>query len=133
MKPAVSAALVCQIDLLASLATLVGRKFGDEKASDSIDVLPAFLGTSAKGRDRLIEHAEVLSLRQGNWKLIEPGNGPRVLGNTNTETGQASEFQLYDLDKDLGETKNVAARYPDRVQQMKRLLNAIRQGPQSSG
>jgi arylsulfatase A-like enzyme len=133
VKPAVSSALVCQIDLLASLATLVGRKLDDHDAPDSIDVLAALLGTSATGRDRFIEHAGVLSLRQGNWKLIEPGNGPRVLANTNTETGQASEFQLYNLDEDLGETKNVAAQYPDRVHQMKGLLNAIRQGPRSSG
>jgi arylsulfatase A-like enzyme len=132
VKPAVSNALVCQIDLLASLASLVGRKLGDGDALDSVDVLAALLGTSATGRDQLVEHAGVLSLRQGGWKLIEPGRGPRLLANTNTETGQAGEFQLYNLAEDLGETKESAALYPDRVRQMRALLDAIRQGTRSS-
>ena len=39
VKPGVSPALVCQIDLMASLAALVGRKLADEDAPDSVDVL----------------------------------------------------------------------------------------------
>ena len=128
VKPGVSTALVCQIDLLASLASLVGGKLGDDDAPDSVDVLAALLGTSAKGRDHLVEHASVLSLRQGPWKFIEPGNGPKVLANTNAETGQAGEVQLYNLDERLGETQNVAAQYPDRLQQMRDTLDAIRRG-----
>jgi len=131
VKPAVSTALVCQIDLLASLAALVDRKLGDDDAPDSFDVLTALLGTSATGRDHLVEHAAVLSLRQGPWKLIEAGRGPRVLANTNTETGQADAMQLYNLEEDLGETKNVAAQHPDRVQKMHGLLDAIRHGTRS--
>jgi arylsulfatase A-like enzyme len=129
----VSNALVCQIDLLASLASLVARKLGDGDALDSVDVLAALLGTSATGRDQLVEHAGVLSLRQGGWKLIEPSNGPKVIANTNAETGQAGEFQLYNLEEDLGETKDVAALYPDRVQTMRTLLDAVRRGKQQSG
>jgi arylsulfatase A-like enzyme len=132
VKPAVSNALVCQIDLLASLASLVGQKLGDEDAPDSVDVLSALLGTSAAGRDQLVEHASVLSLRKGPWKLIEPGKGPKVLANTNTETGQTGEFQLYNLEEDLGESKDVAAQHPDRARWMRGLLEAIRQGKRSS-
>jgi len=132
VKPAVSTALVCQIDLMASLASLVAQKLGENDAPDSFDVLAALLGDSAQGRDHLVEHASVLSLRHGGWKLIEPGNGPRVFANTNTETGQAGEFQLYNLEEDLGETKDVAAQHSDRVQQMHKLLDAIRQGTRSS-
>jgi arylsulfatase A-like enzyme len=132
VKPAVSTALVCQIDLLATLAALVDQKLGNDDAPDSFDVLPALLGTSATGRDHLVEHAGVLSLRQGPWKLIEAGNGPRVLANTNTETGQADALQLYNLDEDLGETKTVAAQHPDRVREMHGLLDSIRRGARSS-
>jgi arylsulfatase A-like enzyme len=127
VKPAVSTALVCQIDLLASLASLVGRKVGADDAPDSVDVLTALLGTSATGRDHLVEHASVLFLRRGPWKLIEPGNGPRVLANTNTETGQAGELQLYNLEVDLRESNNVAAQHPERVRQLHALLDSIRQ------
>ena len=71
----------------------------------------------------------MLSLRQGQWKLIRAGKGPAVFTNTNTETGLAEKEQCFDLAKDLGETKNVAVKYPDRVREMHRLLDAIREGP----
>ena len=44
VKPGVSTALVCQIDLMASLAALVGQKLAEEDAPDSFDVLAALLG-----------------------------------------------------------------------------------------
>jgi arylsulfatase A-like enzyme len=132
VQPGVSPVLVCQVDLIASLASLVGRKLTDADAPDSFDVLAALLGTSATGRDHLIEHAGVLSLRRGPWKLIEPGKGLRVLANTNTETGQTSDAQLYNLAEDPGETKNVAASDPETVQGLRDLLEAVRRGPRVS-
>lgn len=128
VKAGVSPALVCQIDLLKSLSDLVGRKLGDGDAPDSVDVLPALLGTSTKGRDDLVEHAGILALRQGPWKLIEPGRGPRVLANTNSETGQAGRAQLYNLEHDLSEKNDLAKEDPVRVQQMHALLDSIRGG-----
>ncbi len=129
VKPGESDALVCQIDLITSLAALIGAKLAKDDAPDSVDVLTALLGTNATGRDQLVEHASVLSLRQGHWKLIEPGTGPRVMANTNTETGQSAEAQLFNLAEDLGETKNVAARHPEKMRAMHDRLAAIRQEP----
>jgi arylsulfatase A-like enzyme len=126
VKPAVSKALVCQIDLLASLSALVGIRLMEGDAPDSVGVLPALLGTSSAGRDHLVEHAGVLSLRQGPWKLIEPGGGPRVLANTKTETGQVGAPQLYNLDIDLSEKNEIAARHPDKLKEMRELLGEIR-------
>ena len=83
------------------------------------------------GRDHLVEHAGVLSIRKGPWKLIEPGKGPRLLANTGTETGQSGESQLYDLAQDPGERINVAALHADRVREMHDLLEAIRRSPRS--
>jgi arylsulfatase A-like enzyme len=131
VKPGVSSALVCQIDLVASIAALVDQTLVLQDAPDSFDVLGALLGTTVTGRDQLVEHAGVLSLRQGPWKLIEPGKGPKVQLNTNTETGQAPEIQLYNLAEDLGETKNVAALHPIRVREMYDLLESVRRRPQS--
>jgi arylsulfatase A-like enzyme len=132
VRPGVSPALVGQIDLIASLAALVGRTIGDADAPDSFDLLTALLGTSVKGRDHLVEHAAALSLRRGPWKLIEPGRSSAVLANTNTETGQAAAVQLYNVGDDLGETNNVAASHPAMVREMRGLLDAIRRHPGSS-
>ncbi|MDR3618598.1 MAG: arylsulfatase [Paludisphaera borealis] len=126
VKPAVSDALVCQIDLLASFAALADRRLAEADAPDSANVLPALLGESAKGRDQLVEQAAGLAIRQDRWKLIEPGNGPKVLANTGVETGRSPEVQLYDLARDLGETENVAGSHPDKVRELRDRLDKIR-------
>jgi arylsulfatase A len=46
---------------------------------------------------------------------------------TNTEMGNDSQPQLYNLRDDLGEKKNVAAQYPQRVTELAALLQKIRQ------
>jgi arylsulfatase A-like enzyme len=126
VQPGVSDALICQIDLLASLAALVEQPLDPADVPDSLNILPAFLGESSHGRDELVEQAGTLALRQGNWKLIEAKPGPRRIANTNTETGQAPSASLYDLAIDLGETTDLAAPHPDRVAAMQRRLEEIR-------
>ncbi len=67
-----------------------------------------------------------LSLTDGHWKLIQPGKGPKVNINTNTEMGNDAEPQLYNLANDRGEKVNVAAKYPERVAAMMRSIEKIR-------
>ncbi len=130
IKPGISEALACQIDLSASLAALTGQKLGSGDAPDSFDVLGALLGGTQTGRDHLVEHAGSLSLIQGDWKYIEPSKGPRMNVNTNTELGNAPQPQLYRLKDDLGERNNVATQYPEKVKEMAALLQKIRQRSQ---
>ena len=127
VKPGLSDALVCQIDFLMSFAALTGQKLADTDAPDSCNVLPAMLGEAKTGRDYLVEHAGALSLRQGQWKYIEPGTGPKVNRVTNTEMGNDSAGQLYNLADDLGETKNRASEHPERVKEMSTLLLKLRE------
>jgi arylsulfatase A-like enzyme len=123
VKPGVSAALVCQIDLLSSLAKLNSQTVANP--CDSVDVLPALLGTSPVGREELVEHARVLSLREGFWKYIEPTTGPKIQKNTNTELGGDSDGQLFNLASDLGERRDLAAEHPGRVLRMQERLQQI--------
>jgi len=122
-----SAALVSQIDLLASLASFTGQKLAAGDAPDSVDTMAALLGKSKSGRKHLVLQAGSLSLREGNWKYIEPGRGARMSVQTNTELGNDPAPQLYDLSRDLSEKENLAAREPDRVANMSALLNQIKQ------
>jgi arylsulfatase A-like enzyme len=131
IKRGVSDALVSQIDLLASFASFTGQKLGEADAPDSFDVTAALLGKSRTGRQLLVEQARALSLRQGKWKYIEPNSGPKITANTNTETGADPAAQLYDLSRDLGEKENVAARQPEKAQEMAALLNQIKQAGRS--
>jgi arylsulfatase A-like enzyme len=127
IKPGVSAALVCQVDFLASFAALTRQPLAMEDAPDSLNTLSAFLGDTRQGRDHLVEQANVHSLRQDSQKYIEPGQGPSLQKNTHTETGVAPEMQLYNLKKDPGESRNLAKELPDQALEMEKSLKKIRE------
>lgn len=131
VKPGVSDALVSQIDLLASFAAFTNQKLAEADAPDSFDVMPALLGKSKAGREHLVEQASVLSLRDRQWKYIEPGKGPKIQRNTNTETGNDPDGQLYNLADDPGETDNLVTKRPDRAKEMAARLQQIRQNNRS--
>ena len=114
IQPGVSNALVGQVDLLASCSALLG-KIVPAMGTDSRNVLPALLGHSKKGRDVLVEEANVLAIRKDQWKLIDRG-----------KKAGASSFELYDLSKDLGEQHNLASAQPKLVQQLASELDRIR-------
>lgn len=122
----ISDALVCQMDLLSSLATLTGQALRGADRRDSVDVLSALLGRSKSGRSELVEEAGALSLRLGSWKYIEPNNKQKINANTNTELGNDNLPQLYDLSRDPGEKQNLASTDADRVKSMAATLDRIR-------
>lgn len=127
IKPdSVSKALVGQVDFLSTFASLANAKLPAAAGPDSMDVSAALLGQSPEGRRSLVEHAGALALLQGPWKLIEPSDGPSMNRDTHTELGNSGELQLYNLDEDPGERKNVAALYPDRAKTMAAELERVR-------
>ena len=113
VEPGKSAALVSQVDLARSLATLIGFTPPEGQMYDSEDVLPALLGQDAKGRHELVEHnhGKNLALRRGSLKLLPVGN----------------KWELYDVDKDPAETQNIAAEHPQEVDSMKARIREIKQ------
>ncbi|MBS1856583.1 MAG: arylsulfatase [Acidobacteria bacterium] len=125
VKPGTSDAPVSQIDLLASLAALTGRKLPADAAPDSWDVLPALLGQSKKGRPHIVEHASALSLIEGDWKAIEAHAGPKR-NQTGNEIGNDPAPQLFNLREDIAEQHNVAAEHPEKVKELLALLEKIR-------
>ena len=126
VKPAVSDALISQVDLFASLAALTGQPAPPAgQASDTENVLPALLGESKTGRTDLVLQAGALSLRQGHWKYIAPGKGARINANTNTELGNDPQPQLYDLRADPGERTNLAEANPTQTRTLAARLDEI--------
>ena len=106
IQPQVSAALVCQIDFLASFAQLFQVS---NPASESQNTLNAFLGKSSKGRRELVlEASGRLAFRQDHYALIPPHQGNAIAKDVNIELGVAPEMQLYDLQKDPGQQHNLA-------------------------
>ncbi len=127
IKPGVSKAVVSQIDLLASFAVLFKKTLPANEAFDSENMLDALLGRSVKGREVLIEQGGALSIRKGDWKLIEPREGPFKNTLTNTELGNMPVPQLFHLSEDIREQNNVAEKYPQKTEELMKLLQKIRQ------
>ncbi|MBO9202934.1 MULTISPECIES: sulfatase-like hydrolase/transferase [Niastella] len=127
IKPGVSSALMSQVDWMASLAALTGDSLTGKAGPDSRNVLPVLLGTSDKAPAYMLEEAYTLSIRYGNWKYIAPQEKgtPDWLKNKRIESGLIQLPQLYDLQTDPGETKNVAAQHPELVQQLQNELKKI--------
>lgn len=120
----VSDALFSQIDFFASFAALTGWKI---KAQDSFNSLNALLGAN-KNRDFIVQQSvnSTLSIIQGNWKYIEPNDGPKKNEMTNTELGNDPKPQLYNLREDKNEQNNLAERYPKQLKMLSDKLKALR-------
>ncbi|MDR2765582.1 MAG: sulfatase-like hydrolase/transferase [Tannerella sp.] len=121
VRTGVSDAIVCQMDLLASFSALTDVPL--QQDVDSQNVLDALLGTSQEGRTELvIEGIRDLAFRSGDRVLIPPSKGPARTAYTDMETGHSDEYQLYNLNTDLGQQQNLAAQEPEKVASMKAAL-----------
>ena len=78
-----------------------------QKRLDGINLMPLLTGKMTEVPERTLywRVGQKNALRSGNWKLIRDGK----------------EWQLYDLAQDIGETTNLAAKEPARVQQLSSL------------
>ena len=126
VKPGTSDALISQVDFLASFAALVKKPLATGDGPDSVDTLAALLGTAKTGRAELIEQAGGQAIRAGQWKYIEASKRQKVNVQTNTELGNDTVPQLYDLARDPGERQNVADQNPAKVAELQARLDAIR-------
>ena len=124
IEPGVSDAMVSQIDLLSSLAQLVGS---DLRGPDSQELLEVLLGRSVEGREELVLEATTrTAFRKGDWVLIPPYNGPAVSKQVNIELGNSEGYALYNLEEDLGQQNNLANSELDQLQLMIAAYEAIR-------
>jgi arylsulfatase A-like enzyme len=117
---------ICHVDLLATCAELVGAKLPDDAGEDSVSILPALRGDDSKAREATVHHSVngFFAIRQSQWKLClcshsggwseprpnQPGNAKLPL------------VQLYDLNNDIGEQKNLADEQPKIVDRLFALM-----------
>ena len=124
IQPATSDAIVSQLDILASLADLAGSP---KQGTDSQDFLDVLLGKSQKGRgDLVLEATTRTAFRKGDWVMIPPYSGPAVAKEVNIELGNASDYQLYNLNDDIGQQNNLASSNSEKLNEMIAQYEAIR-------
>ena len=65
----------------------------------------------------------IFSIRKGKWKLIQSaGSGGWSAPRTGKESEGLPLIQLYDIEKDIAETKNLHSLYPSVVTELTTLL-----------
>ena len=116
-------------DTLATFAALTGAKLppATEAAEDSFNILPVLFGekTDPAARPVRVGHSGfgVFSVRKGPWKWIEG-----IPAAPKRPKSAADQYvpQLYNLDEDPGETKNVIAEHPEIAAELAGLLEKFR-------
>lgn len=124
IKPSVSDALVCHMDLLASVAKLVGT---EENTTDSKELLNVLMGESTQGREALVLEATTrTALRKGDWLMIPPYKGPAFNEKVGIEFGNSPKYLLYNLKEDIGQENNLAESKSEKLQEMIETFEELR-------
>jgi arylsulfatase A-like enzyme len=116
----VSPAIFATIDFMPTFANLAGFDVPDDRRIDGIDQTDLLLGKREVGRDHF--YFGRAGVRQGRWKYLKPKahfHGYAV------EDDRPKIDELYDLQTDLGERKNVAMSHPQKVAELRELMLAI--------
>lgn len=119
-------ALACLTDIMATAADIVDAGLPESAAVDSVSLLPVFNGASESVRETVVHHSisGKFAIRDSSWKLLfAPGSG----GWSAPKDKDAAEkglppVQLYKLDQDLGEASNLAEKHPEKVSEMRAML-----------
>lgn len=101
---------ICLNDLMATCAEIVGAKLPANAGEDSVSILPDLLGIAPGPVREATLHQSMhgdLAIRQGPWKLIFLKDGKR---------------ELYNLQSDLSETKDLAAANTEQVKKLTELM-----------
>jgi arylsulfatase A len=103
--------LVQQTDIMATLADIFGVRLPENAGEDSFSFLPLLKGVDKPIRPNSINHSGQggYGIRCGGWKLI-------------LEADKKIAPQLFHLAEDIGERKNLAAQYPERVAELRALM-----------
>ncbi|MEQ1826152.1 MAG: sulfatase-like hydrolase/transferase [Pirellula sp.] len=123
-----SSQLICHVDLIATCADILSVRLPGTAAVDSVSFLPALHGTDqAPLREAVVHHSidGMFAIRQGKWKL-EFCAGSGGWGSPKEVEARSSGLpavQLYDLDSDMTESKNIESDNPNVVEQLTQLLN----------
>lgn len=111
-----SDAFATTMDLLPTFAGLAGADLPDARI-DGFDLGETFTGDADSPRSEMLfytANGDLDGIRQGDWKLLLKG-----------KRKQEEEPKLFNLAKDLGETTNLAAEHPERVEALTRRMQEL--------
>ncbi|MEX0718572.1 MAG: sulfatase [Planctomycetaceae bacterium] len=93
-------------DFFPMIAHVAGGKLPDNRTIDGRNPTAALAGEASSPHEALFfEYRSYAAMRQGRWKLLR--------------TAPEEPFQLFDLENDLGEKRNLAEEHPQIVERLK--------------
>lgn len=130
--------LICQADLMATCADLIGAKVPDGAGEDSVSFKAALRGEPIiSSRVGVIHHSidGCFAYRQGKWKLLlARGSGGWTAPRENKVPAGSPQAQLYDMEADPGETTNLYASKPEiAAKLLAQLTSDIERGRSTEG
>ncbi len=104
---------VCQTDLLATFAEMIGASLPDHAGEDSVSFYQAMTGGKQNARAPMVHHASKgrFAVRKGDWKLLMPHS--------------KSKRELYHVVRDKGESNNVLSKHPEVAAELEKDLTRI--------
>ncbi|TWT91203.1 Arylsulfatase [Neorhodopirellula pilleata] len=104
--------LMTTMDLLPTFAKLAGASIPTDRVIDGKDIWPTLLGVAKTPHEVFFYHGgnALKAVRSGKWKL---------------HANQGKPTQLYDLENDIGETKNVIESHPDVAKKLAQHLRTF--------
>jgi len=111
-------------DYFSTICEVLGYKFQDKRPIDGISLLDIIKGNQQKRNASIgfqyIRHRQK-ALISDQYKLVH-NTGDKRSGSDNSDLPR-SEYELYDIIEDPCETKNLAEKYPEIIEEMKSELS----------
>ncbi len=124
--------LLSQIDLMATLATVVGADLPEAAAPDSFSQLTLLKGGNSS-RTALVHNTKAnhYAIRQGDWVLIDAPSGavtkvPAWFDQEFNYPENVLPAALYDLSRSVAQRENLYASHPEKARELRALLAQIR-------
>jgi arylsulfatase A len=136
-----SGQLVSQIDLMATIASILDYELPDKNAAeDSHDLFPILAGDMGTIRTTHVHNTKTgaYAIRHGDWLLVAHKDGYHSGRNKEWEAKHLypadddSPVELYNLRIDIGQRDNLAAKHPEKVAELRKLLTTIRRQDHSA-
>jgi len=124
------------IDLLPTVAKITGAVLPTDRIIDGRDIWPVLSDkkVTTSPHDALYFYwgKELHAVRRGRWKLHLPHPYRHLEeagrdGRPGRETQQKIDLALFDLDKDPGESNNVANRHPEVIKELMKVVEQARE------
>lgn len=126
----VNRGLISSLDIMATIQEVLGAKIEGNASPDGQSFLKNLIDQKADARTSLVHHSHrgVFAIRKGDWKLIlSDRSGGFSDGLHPDGYGIETPGQLYNLEDDPGEVNNLYDQIPERVSELKELLETIQE------